>query len=1039
MAEELELLYSQLNGQSNEDIKAAEKMLLEAYKNPSTVINLFELIGNEQSKYRQSAAVGLRLCLKHFWSNPEISQSDKEEVKQQLLKMLSTEKVLLIAKNVIESCENVFETEAGEWTDLFEFIANNRSTKLQLQIVLYLITNSVRYFKDGFVEENYQLFQEIAQEGVNTEDEETMILTSEMLGALISFISPDKINLWEQQQTFLIEYFINILSTTETKNNYDTVIGKIIYALADSFQSDVLAIPAQAIIQQIIQTLEEQQIPKDRYSFAFIVIDYLIKEHADDLIDDVEMILKAIIYYGAQSLNEEDESSFSDLVLFANAAADLAGELKMPRFLKLVQSLVPEDQNSPSFISYAYVLCFSADECESEVANDIKPIVEATIQFIDSPNWYIKEIGAQLAVIIGDDLEPSQIDMVSTLIPHLLTLIDAENLPYTRTSFAAIISLLNQGLSQASLVSQIFETVISVLENEEMRGYHDTSMEAIQSVIFALEEDVLPYANQILPIIIKGATISSDDPNLESIKRQSIIALGMLLRFGSEAIENNIQEAIELILSSTDLNDIEMNHSVLFALGNLIISHLPILVNYREKIIEIIDGVTSYLFNSILSNDYDESQEKEVVLFNYAIQGFTDTFSIMKWIFKSYNELAPDQPADWMFTIIKFMTAPFVELQARSIVAGFYGTAMILSRNPDIDQPPQYFDVLIQLFQSQDPTVVGKCFSAFRYFIKMNLFFNDKEKLHFTQKYLEEAINYGLTALKGNLEMQTAKNCFDLHSSKNLFKFFKALFKAYPDNFPLPQYVSLFKDVMKEDRQLFEMAHFIDVINYIYDKQHSNLPSLSKKAMIKSMLQSFERFGKSFTEDDEDYSAFSVPPTPLASMCLFLKYDSELIKDCYSDILELINVILNYDFNGERFYNQTITNAINFLLVSFELNSDNFDFGNWFPLILKNLPIKLMGDEKLSEHIYSVILNTISNPDVVQHFGSDLLRILIQTLGAKNKLFKRYKFSSSTLKKIVGAINNLISASDQNLEAMKELLPDDQSYSKLCARLEEFK
>lgn len=1033
MTEQIEYLFNQIYSEetSDEDRQEATNLLFELYKNPSTILALFAIIENTESNMRRSAAVNLRLCLNSFFENEEIDPNDKEVVKQNILNLLSAETELLTAKNLIESCEKLFEKEVEEWADLFSFIENNHQTPIGLQITLYLIANVVRYFRKGFAEENFQLFQEIAQQGIESQDQETMILSCEMLGAVISYISPEGIGAWEGQQNFLMEYFVNCLSQ---QADYDT-INRVIYSLADSFQSDVLALPAQSILQNLIQLLEEPQMPKERYGSIFTVIQYLLKEHAFEFADDVESILKAVLYYGAEVYDEND---YSDTILIASTAGDFAGELKMPRFLKVLQTLVPSESNDSTDVSYALTLLNSIDECEEEVANDIKPVVEIIIQFLNSQNFIVKDIGAQLAVIIGDSLEPSQLDIATTLIPNLLPLIQSGNMLFTKSVFCAIISLLTQGLNQSDMVPQILETLLPVLDEEGMSDYHDMAIEAISSLIFAIGEDILPYANQILPIIIKGTSLPQGDPNLENIKKQAIIALGMLLRFGRQSVQDNIQEAVELILSNTDIQDIEMNHAVLLALGNLVIAHLDILVNYREKIIETIDGATGFLFNHILTNeDFVANPDREAVDFNNAIQGFTDTFSIMKWIFKSYNELSPDSPAEWMIMILQFMQPElkFPELQKLAIVAGFYGTVMCFRLHPDLEQPTKYFDLLIQLFHSEDPSVVGKCFSAFKYFVKEKVFQPDGP---FDTRYLEEALGTALSAMKGKLDFQAQNSNFDFHSSKHLFKFLKELFKAYPNNFPLEQYVSSFKSIVKDNRQLFEMSHYIGVINYIYNNVHSELASLTKKMLIKYMIDSFARFATTFTEEDIDYSAFSVPPSPLGSMCLLRKFDEDSIKDSYSSILELINVILNYDFNGERFYNATISNAIEFLLVDFELNSESFDLANWYPLILQKLPLKLMGDEKLSNHIYSVILMTMSNDEVIQHFGNEILRVFVQALGAKDRLFNRFRFTRETIGSMIEAVKNFLSQSDQDQESLKGFFSDEQSYLRFCSRMEAF-
>lgn len=1036
MTEEIENLYNLIRDPetSDEDRYRASAALLELYQNPSTVLVLFAIINNKDSGLRQDAAVGLKKCFQSFWEK-DIDSGIKEDVKAQILNSLSEESDLLIAKNIIEASEDVFETEAMDWDDLFTFIGNNLQTILGIQITMYLVANAARFFKEGLIDENYQLFQEIAQQGINSQNPETMVLACEMLGVLISFVSPQNINLWEEQQTFLINFFLQYLSIPPENFDQECVdfIRRIILSIEDSFQSDQSPIEPLTILQQLLQVLEDQ-CPKERYAYIFMVIQGLIKYKADELVEEAESLLKATIIYGAEVYNDDDFDSVTDMEYIASIAGDFAGELKMPRFIKLVQSLAPTEGAEELSVSYACVLYHSIDECKEEVANDLKPIVETVIAFLNSEIFLIKEIGTQIAVIIGDNLEYSQLDIADTLLQDLISLIALGNYPFTQGSFCAIISLLSQGLARSEIIPHMLEVLLGVLNSEEMSDYHALSIEAISSLIFAVEEDILPYSNQILPIIIEGVKLQPGDPNLDNIRKLAIIALGNLLRFGSQSIQDQIQEAVEIILSNVDFDDVEMYHSVLLAIGNLVIAHLDILVNYRDQIIQIIDGNAPNLFNFILKNDESNDNNQTVALeYNYTIQGFVDMFSIMKWIFKEYNELAPDSPTQWMATIFQIMCAPYPELQKRSIVAGFYGTAMISHQHPDINHPHDYFELLVKLLQSSDDSsVVGKCFSAFRHLIKAEIAFD--------QTYLEAAVNAAFASFEGNLECQKKVKSLEIYSSRNLFKFLKALFRADQTNFPVLQYISSFKKLANDERQLYEVSHYIKVLNYIYSQVHSQLENVPKKKLIQYLLKSFERFASIFSEEEDiDYSTFSVPPAPLESMYLLLQFDPNSIQEIYPNILEFIGLILNSEFNGEQFYYATVSHAIEFLCHDFQINTESFDFGNWFPLILQRLPLKLMSDEYLSEHIYNVILLTMSNPEVIQNYGENILNIFIQTFGVKEKLFSRYHFTEQTIANIIISLKQMMPELEQNLKSAQRFFGEDEvSYLRFCERLGQF-
>lgn len=1030
------------NPQSTDDIVNATKELLELFKEPSTIIFLFTLLNNQEFGLRQYAAVFLKKCIKNCWDDLDVNS--KEDIKQHILNSLSTETNLLVAKNTIQSCKKVFKSDAKNWPGLFTFISNYNQIPLGLPITLYLIYFSAKYLGTDIIEANFNVFGEIANQGINSQDIEAFVLTCEMFGALISFISLSKISLYESQETFLIQAFINYLLNSDD----NVLIERIGLALADTFLGEALPIPAVSILQQLLQLIQNPEFPKQKYVDVFNSITFLIKGHAVELIDEAATILKAAIFCGAAVFDPQAEDSIYDVNMISNTAGDLAGELKMPRFIKLVQSLTPDLSNDALYISYAHVLYHSIDECIEEVLNDFKSIVNIAIQFLNSSILQVKEVGALISDIIADYLEPSQLDVGVILLQNLIPFIVSGIPSITDSAFTAITSILAQGLIRNDLISPLLSNLLAVLENENMIEIHYMSIEAISSLIFAVEEDILPYSNQILPIIIKAATLPPDNPSADLIKQQAIIALGNIIRFGSQSIPDHIQQAVELILSSADPNDIDMNHSVLIALGNLIIAHCPILVNYREKIINIIGSIICYLINNELTRDesINDNKVEEDADFNHALQGFIDSLNIMEWIFKDYNELAPpiietaanpdsQEPTEsitkWMFTILQFMKAPFPQLQTNSITAGMYGTSMIMRIHP-VDQS-KYFTELINLFNSEEPEVVGACFKAFNYFVK--------DDIPIDPKYIDEAIKAAFCALEGSLQFQKKKRNFDFHSSKHVFRFFKSLFiksmkLGNPEAFPLQKFISSGNKMLNGSRQLFEMAQYIKVLNFIYSNCHETIKSLSKKILIKVMIECFNRFVQTFSDEDIDYSSYSVPPSPIASIYLLLQFDPNAIKDLYPKTMQLIQSILTQDFNGERFYNATIATAIEFLCINYQLDPNSFDLSNWLPLILHRLPLKLMGNEKLSEHIYSVILSLLSNPDIVKQYGSEILRIFAQTLGVKDKYFDKFHFQPSTYEKIIEVTKQLISSSGATPESMKELFSnDEQSYMRMCTRI----
>ncbi|OHS98954.1 hypothetical protein TRFO_34682 [Tritrichomonas foetus] len=1026
MAEELANLYTTLYSPqtTNEQRTQVTARLLELYKLPETILALLQLISQSPLEpMKRAAAIGLRNCIKNNWE--ELTNTPQGEmIKTTLLQVLSNEHILLVAKNIIESCEILFEAELNEqktekWTDIFSFIQTCSQSPNSYYIVLYLVANIARYLGTHVIEQNLQLFNSLAAPAVNSSDLKLIASVMEMLGVVISYVGPSMIQECIPQFQFMLQTFPRFL-----KGDPD-LLRTASYALADAFQCDSLPIPATDILNVLLSLVQNPEIPPECYQDIFIAVQHLIKFHADELVDVMEDLVKSIIVASAATFVDAFYIDNSDSTLIASTAGDLAGELQHPKFLKMVLSLSSMANNDVMLLSYALVLYNVLDECENEMLNDIQTAVNVTISFLNSPNLYVKEIGSLTAKIIADGLEPSQIELATILMQALLPIIGLGNEYLTTPAFDSLIAIFNQGLLKSEFIQPVLQVLISVIQNPAAKDFHHISIEAIASLIFAVEEDIAPFAPQIFPIIMQAASIQTNDPGLLNVKQQAIIAIGMLLRFSPQVLENNIAPSLDLIFSifAADPSDMEMAHSILFALGNLVIAHFPVLMNYKDKIIELIDYNLQYLINHVINyDDIQNDEEKEAKEFNISIRGFTDTLYLIKWIFKQYNELSPDSPTQWMATILAFMSAPVDELQTCSIVAGYYGTSMIM-RNHQSD-PGLFLKPMIELFGSEYPNVVGKCFAAFNHLIQ--------QQIPIDPSYIKEAVQAGFHAIHGTLPCQKKKS-FDFHSSKHVYRFFMTFTRVDPQNFPIKEYIQSGKKLMSNERQLYEISQYIEVLNIIYEQ--FQVQSLSKKFLLNNIEVAFTRYAAVFTDEDVDYKAFSVPPSPLASMSMLLRVDPPSFAKKHDVVINLVQCILSAEPSTERFYNATISNAIVFLCISLQTSPGNFDIGTWFPLILSKLPLKQMGDENLSEKIYSTILPTLQNPDILQQFGPEFLRFLAQTLGYKNRQFARFEFSQETLNLIVTNITHLMQVSGNTPESMKQLFTDEQSYQRFCQRM----
>lgn len=1071
MSQEILQLYAIINNNSTtlEDRHAATGQLLQIFKTAEAFPALFQIIHenvNIDKAQRQQAALAIRICLRNSWE--ELDQQNKGIIQQQILQSLSKETVFLIAKNVIESCELIFERDGRNWPELFQYIQSETPNELQLLIKMYLVTNIMKPLDDEnhIAQQYFPLFDSLFAAARQTQNPEIIAAGCEMMGVLISFITPDGIQMCQPHLQFLMEYFRGLVPTSSSQ---DQNFQKVQYGFADALECDVLPIPTPTVVEFLIGLLQSPDTPKEQYASIFVVFQYLIKFHSEDLSENIDDILNILLMSGAATADVEEQSlanqDSDSVLLIAEIAGDFAGELQDPYFLKHLFNLTPKgDALTPSSLySFSMILYNVIDESLDEVSHDIKPVVEIALQLLQSELLSIKEISTYIIDIIAANLHPSQSDLARKLLINLIPYLACENQDMIRYTFNPIISIFTQGFLPNDMLQPFMQAFQNIIASPQLIQIRYMCVEAIGQMIFAVEEDILPFAAQVFQMILQAGIIPTEDGNtfnlyeidtkaqgvpalVDLIKQQSIIAYGMLLRFASGALQEQAPQILQNILSWYDSNNLEMCHSILLALGNLVIDRYPLLMEIRTQIIQMVDDFVIRLAQHQIDNgEYVNDEEDESGRLDILFGSFTDVLYLMEWIFKQYKELAPDSPTQWMATILMFMSLPgdesLQEAQQNAIRAGKYGTEMIIQALMNMSEEertrseaknnPRYFELICELLQTSEyPGVVGECFSAMKFMLKKHI--------ELDPAFLTVALEAGFAGIDGSLPCQR-KRSLELQDSKKLFGFFKELAKNMPAQFPLQHYVDIGKKlVSSEKRELFDIAHYIKVTAFLFKfyQEYLQQHNLVQKFMLKNLIQAFQRYSATFT-DDTEYAAFSVPPSALESMYVLLQINPKLVEAVFPNILELIKLILASEPSDDQFYSSTIAHAIQFLFVSKQVLGDAFDLTQWMPVLLPKLPLNNMGDEKLSQHIYPCIFTFLQDPTFVQTYGNDILRVFAQTLGRKERQFARYQFTSQITATLISSTRQLITMSGANENALQSFFVDDQqSYQRFMNRIQ---
>jgi hypothetical protein len=985
---------------NTEQADAMTSSLLAAYEDPSTVLILFELIGGHPDPYvRQAATVGLKLCFSLHWKDRFTQRPEGEQIKATILMLLPAQ-MLLIAKNLVDYSEPIFETELPDWPDLFTTVQGLTDTDDHIVLANHILYSIVRFCKKRFIAANIQLFEAFGQLAI-TGGTPSLESAYAMLGAVISFLPPEMIGRLEPIVASMLETFAAML-VPETA----PIARSIAISLGDAFHAKVLPIAPKLILDHLLLLAEDPAIDRIFYVPIFIAVTELVSWHGSALLDAnpgvTARLLGVMVDCTAKVDNQGLYEANEDATTIASNADMVARHLKDPDYFRLLMSF-PETDDLSVRLAYALVVFNSLEACQEEVLENMKWIAAFVDAQLKIPSVSVQEVVLMIASDVGALLSDDLADLGGALITQVLSFLDGEIL--TRQGLKSLIAILN---ARVTISDAIIQAIVSKLM--PFIGHPEISalaVEALAGVVFAAEEDIGPYAPLIGPSIFEAAAISEETNPI--LKQHGIIALAQLLRFAPAAVESVFSQGVQLIFQAGRSEDTDVRNAVMIAVGDLIISKIPLLLEYRLAVQELID----WYFTTVLFAEQFEAIDNEGIVANdSALTGFTNVLKLIKWIFKSYPDLLPDDLTQWLEIPMVFIPVAYVDLQTVAISAGLSGAIFTRSADGFCSQ------LSLALENSKDGIVIGKIFKAIGVLIV-----RDVPGLG---EFIQQFIGAAWLAIDGQLRCQKSEE-LSPDSSQHIYKFLRLQFERDPQ-FPMAKLIQHGKKLLDRQGRMLETSQYISLLQRCYEVAPS-LPSLVKKQLLANVNLAFQKFNLLFVGDDP--SPFSVPPTPLAALRAVLEREAPVVGPILPTLLPVLQGILAADFQGETYYWSTITNALAFLASLMRLDPAGFAYDHWLPLMVPRLLIR--SEEQYADAIYATVLGAIAANGA---FGTEatLLASCAQTLGLKDRRLEELALSEATMQLITQTTSQLLVAANGSV-SLPDLFPDVQSYNRFAVRL----
>lgn len=1004
----------------------ASLTLIEYYNMPQTLTDLLNIVSMAQgdTRLKKWAVMGIRKALGYLY-NENVDKSIIENIKPTFIELLSANVAtdMEVAKLLMYAAEVILTDGVETWEELFRCILgiyNPESIQI-MDFVLEAFYHIIPYMQKESIVANLEMYLNAVSAAFQSNDPSLIGQGCLFLGSIIHGLTQESIDdrIMECFNTML-QIFIQFL-----QNGNGPVANKVAHGLHEAISGQILPLDAPALIHQIIDSVSNEGnstiIPELYYNLFSPILD-LIKYYGTDLIDEVQYLVNNIITFGAATFNESFFFDNEDCRLIACISDDIAHHIPAENLFEILYDAYPQNNDEATLIAYAIAYFATLETLNLEVVAHITDVISIADKVIATQNIYLYEIGIFIYDEIAQQLDDDQTDVSTHIIQTVLPLLQTLEPVYMRPGLSAIINSLNCTEIDTALVQPALTFLLGVCSNPEMHRFYSDSFEAIASLVFSAEDDIIPYAEELYQQFIQVAFIT--DPSLSDLQANAIDALALLLRFAGNVLGEVYPQAIDNIIQlGVNSEDSDIKNGVIIAIGRLMVGKCPLLENYQAQISNLIDSN----FEKYLFKPPEDADNPELIGDPVMINSFANSMILIKTILKYMPQMVPEDNEKWLEVPASFMIVPYADIAGTAIKTMAY----VVQYN--FSYLAQFMNNTRFLIEELEYNIdnVCMCFKAWsRLLCKYNEWlgnFNDEaSQQNFTNQFGEFItflIEEGIQIITRTEQRMPDKVDLDTNSGIYLYRFFERLAIDLPDMFPSQKLIEISQKI--KDYTYPERSRFFGVLRKMYEtSKGSQLQTIALKYLLKG-------FHSNLIICDN-----TVRPEPLYGLyAIYQNRPAMLNAVIMNDITEIITNALESDYNQEAYF--WTTNAISIAFLCSLMNNDpSFDHDTWIPLILKRMPLK--DERKLCDHVYSTIFNFVQTENgrpYLDAYQEEFLRIIVQTFEIKERHMNQVNFSQSTFNSIMNIYRIVMQANPNAEEVMKGYFHDEFSLRRYLNRI----
>ncbi|XP_071092179.1 importin-4-like [Haliotis cracherodii] len=644
MAAPLEAILAKLLQPDNAVIQEATQSLREAFKDPSALGSLCQVLATSQTpQIRQYAAVLLRRKIQKSKQWKALTEDVRQSIRDNILQLLVQESEKGVRNAVAQIVGTVAKHDlaTNSWPQVFDFMITTTKdpdvAKRELgAFVLYTVCSVACEQLKPHLRSVLQLLTELIND---SQSRQVPYYAVRSMTELVFFVGDDESKFIqssvprvvqivrelalqdEDKACEVMELFDELLETEVAiiMPHIRLIVEFSLELAANGELGDSVRVKGMSFISSLTR-LKKKAIMKQKLVPAILQVMFTVMtttEEDDDTEEDEDVESHSPGQYAPQVID--------------TLALHLPPDKLVPEVMPLVESGLASDK--PGFRKAAYIaMAVIAEGCADYImSKHLKAILQCVCKGLNDPDPIVRNSALFALGQFSEHLQPNISKFASELLPLLFQYLgratqEADKNPKGLTKSYYALEMFIENLEKEILpfLPNLMEHLLMVLKSSPSMRAKELAISALGAAALAAKEGLVPYFQEVMDHF-KVYLTAVDNEDMRKLQIQTIDTLGVLARsVGDETFlplcKECIQFGINLLENADDPDVRRCVYSLFAAVSNLLKgemgSYLAKIVHYMLLSVKSNEGVTPHFKEEAeqvaIFNDGDFQDEEDI-------------------------------------------------------------------------------------------------------------------------------------------------------------------------------------------------------------------------------------------------------------------------------------------------------------------------------------------------------------------------------------------------------------------------------------------